>query len=106
MMYQMRDEGRRTGEICEHLIILGIPSPTGLSRWAKGSITFILKNRANIGELHYFKTSRSKFPRNRRLHEPMVFVGAHEPLVDEDLFDRVQQSPGRVRPGRTSVQTR
>ena len=74
-------------------MMLEIPSPTGLSRWPKGSIIFkILKNRANIGELHYFKTSRSKFPRNRRLHEPMVFVGAHEPLVDPDRFDRVQQS--------------
>ena len=92
MMYRLRDKGHRTGEICEELMKLEIPSPTGLSRWPKGSIIFILKNRANIGELHYFKTSRSKFPRNRRLHEPMVFVGAHERLVDEDLFNRVQQS--------------
>ena len=92
MMYRMRDEGRRTGEICEHLMRQEIPSPTGLKRWPKGTVLNILKNRANIGELHYFKTSRSKFPRNRRLHEPMVFVGAHEPLVDEDLFNRVQQS--------------
>ena len=92
MMYRMRDEGRRTGEICKHLMGLGIPSPTGLNRWSKGSITFILKNRANIGELHYFRTNRSKFPRIRRLHEPMVFVEAHEKLVTEDLFNRVQQS--------------
>ena len=92
MMYRMRDKGRRTGEICEHLMMLEIPSPTGLSRWSKGTIVKILKNRANIGELHYFKTSRSKFPRNRKLHGPMVFVGAHEPLVDEALFNRVQQS--------------
>ena len=92
MMYRMRDEGRRTGEVCEHLMMLEIPSPTGLSRWSKGTIVKILKNRANIGELHYFKTSRSKFPKNRKLHGPMVFVGAHEPLVDEALFNRVQQS--------------
>ena len=92
MMYQMRDEGRRTGEVCEHLMMLGIPSPTGLSRWSKGTIVKILKNRAHIGELHYFNTSKSKFPRNRRLYEPMVFVGAHERLVDEDLFNRVQKS--------------
>ena len=92
MMYQMRDEGRRTGEVCEHLMMLGIPSPTGLSRWPKGTIVKILKNRANIGELHYFNTSKSKFPRNRRRYQPMVFVGAHEPLVDEALFNRVQQS--------------
>ena len=92
MMYEMRDKGRRTGEICEHLMMLGIPSPTGLSRWPKGTIVKILKNRANIGDLEYFKTSRSKFPKNRKLHGPMVFVGAHEPLVDKALFNRVQQS--------------
>ncbi len=92
MMYRLRDEGRRTGEICEELMKLEIPSPTGLSRWPKGSIIFILKNRANIGELEYFKTSRSKFPRNRRVYQQMTFVGAHERLVDEDLFNRVQQS--------------
>ena len=92
MMYRLRDEGRRTSEICKHLMMLEIPSPTGLRRWPKGTIIFILKNRANIGELHYFNTSKSKFPRNRRLHEPMVFVGAHEPLVDPALFKRVQQS--------------
>ena len=92
MMYQMRDEGRRTGEVCEHLMMLGIPSPTGLSRWSKGTIVKILKNRAHIGELHYFNTSKSKFPRNRRRYEPMVFVGAHERLVDKALFNRVQQS--------------
>ena len=92
MMYEMRDKGRRTGEICERLMMLEIKSPTGLSRWPKGTIVKILKNRANIGDLEYFKTSRSKFPRNRKLHGPMVFVGAHEPLVDEALFNRVQQS--------------
>ena len=92
MMYEMRDKGRRTGEICERLMMLEIKSPTGLSRWPKGTIVKILKNRANIGDLEYFKTSRSKFPRNRKLHGPMVFVGAHEPLVNEALFNRVQQS--------------
>ena len=92
MMYEMRDQGKRTGEICEHLMMLEIPSPTGLKRWTKGTILKILKNRANIGELHYFNTSKSKFPRNRRRYEPMVFVGAHEKLVHEDLFNRVQQS--------------
>ena len=92
MMYEMRDKGRRTGEICERLMMLEIPSPTGLSRWPKGTIVKILKNRANIGDLEYFKTSRSKFPRTRKLHGPMVFVGAHEKLVDKALFNRVQQS--------------
>ena len=107
MMYRMRDKGRRTGEICKELMRLEIPSPTGLSRWAKGSITFILKNRANIGELHYFKTSRSKFPRNRRLHQHMVFVGAHEKLVEEDLFNRVQQSiADNTRPGTASPRSK
>ena len=90
MMYQMRIESS-TSKIVQHLMMLEIPSPTGLRIWPKGTITSILKNRVNIGELHYFKSSNSKFPRNRRLHEPMVYVGAHEPIVDEDLFNRVQQ---------------
>ena len=41
----------------QHLMMLGIPSPTGLSRWSKGTIVNILKNSANIGTLEYFKTS-------------------------------------------------
>ena len=92
IIFNKRDEGYRTVDICQHLFDLGIPSPTGLRRWTTGTVLGILKNRAYLGELEYFKSSRSMFPRNRSLYGPITYVGAHEPLIDEDLFNRVQKS--------------
>ena len=92
MMFQMRDEGSTTGDIIMELFRREIPSPKGHPIWPKATVIRILRNRAYLGEAEFFKTSRSKFPRNRRQFEQTTTEGAHEPLVEPERFKRVQKS--------------
>ena len=103
MMFRMRDEGSTTGELEMELYRLGIPSPEGLPIWPKDTIRKLLRNRAYLGEAEYFKTSKSKFPRNRRRFSQITYANAYEPLVDEERFNRVQKSIDDAgRPGTSS----
>ena len=107
MMFKMRAKGSSTGEIGEHLMMLGIPSPSGKKRWPKGTIVKTLRNRAHLGELEYFKTSKSLFPKQRRARKQIRFVGAHEALVSEKLFNKVQKKiKDDTKPGTNSPRSK
>lgn len=90
-MFDMKDQGRTTHEIYQYLLDNDVPSPTGRPRWPKETIRNILTNRVYLGELEYFKSSRSKFPKNRKQYEQITRVDAHPALVAEDVFNRVQK---------------
>ena len=68
-MFDMKAQGRTTHEIYQYLLDNDVPSPTGLPRWPKETIRNVLTNRVYLGELEYFKSSRSRFPKNRKEHE-------------------------------------
>ena len=91
MMFDMKDQGRTTHEIYQYLLDNDVPSPTGLPRWPKETIRNVLTNRVYLGELEYFKSSRSRFPKNRKKYQQMTCPNAHQALVTEDVFNRVQK---------------
>lgn len=92
MIFRMRDKGSTTGDIVMELFRRGIPSPKGHAIWPKSTIVNLQRNRAYLGESEFFKTSQSKFPRNRRRFERISVPDAHEPLVKKGRFNRVQKS--------------
>ncbi len=102
LIFRMRDKGSMTGDIVMELFRRGIPSPEGHAIWPKGTIVKIQRNRVYLGESEFFKTSRSKFPRNRRRFELTRKEDAHEPLVKKGRFNRVQESIDNAGRGGTS----
>jgi DNA invertase Pin-like site-specific DNA recombinase len=64
--------------------------------WNKGQVRHILQNRAYLGILTYNKTSFKRFRRKERgsllntKDQWVVKEGAHEPIIGQELFDKVQ----------------
>jgi DNA invertase Pin-like site-specific DNA recombinase len=97
-------KSRKRGEACSH--------------WARGSIRVILKNPRYTGALVWNRRSRGKYhrvsagavvrkskPSNvpNACEEWEVVAGTHEPLVSQELFDRVQARMRANKGGRPSV---
>lgn len=87
--------GRRIAWILRDLNADGIPSPLGTS-WNKTTVTYILENRAYIGDLHlqkFFVADPLKGRKKRNGGElPQYIVeGHHAPIVSEGDFERAQR---------------
>lgn len=81
----------------------GLRSPKGQPQWRRSAVRFILGNRAYCGDLSWGRTASGKYHTragdeivSRRAglrptkNVPIVRRDAIPPLVDRDLFDRVQ----------------
>jgi hypothetical protein len=69
------------------------------------SVKYILSNRVYRGELHWGDSQKANRPSRPTIHEPIVNLNAHEPLVDEITWRRAQRTgtrfglgPGREKP--------
>jgi DNA invertase Pin-like site-specific DNA recombinase len=105
--------------ICEELYRRGVPSPTGKKRWQKTTVQAMLRRRWYVGDYVWNRKPAGKYHRlaggraestNRRTRsrqndpgEWVVVEDSHEPLVDRDLFTRVQARLSNNR-GRTTPQ--
>lgn len=74
-VYALRAEGRSLAEIRDWLIRHGVRTPTGNVRWHRSMLNNLLTNPAYIGAV--------------QMNGARV-EGAHEPIVDADLWQRVQ----------------
>jgi DNA invertase Pin-like site-specific DNA recombinase len=63
--------------------------------WQTTTVKRILENRAYIGDMVNCKQSTLSFKVNKTVQKPeqewVVVKGTHEPLVDEDTFEKVQK---------------
>lgn len=75
--------------ICAILNKEGIRSPEG-GPWEVTTLFYLIRNRAYIGERSYGGSKYSK-----RLKEKVICPLAHEPIIERDLFERVQESKRR-----------
>ena len=79
----------------------GISAPRGDS-WAPSAIREMLRNHSYLGWYCLGKTSRVKGAdgRKRYVDNPMdqwrIYKNAHEPIVTEDLFNKVQERMAKV----------
>jgi DNA invertase Pin-like site-specific DNA recombinase len=70
------------------------------------SIGRLLQNRAYLGELHWGDAPGAKRAGRTLVHEPIVNLNAHEPIVDEVTFRRAQRSGRKFGLGREKVDPR
>ena len=64
-------------------------------KWKCESVNKILSNQAYCGDVINFKTYSKNFRNKKRLNNPeenwVVFKDVHEPIIDREVFERVQQ---------------
>lgn len=77
MVFAWRYDGWKVADIVNELNFRNVPSARG-GRWVKSSIAHMLRNRQYLGEVKL--AGKTKRP---------VVKGAHEPLVDADVFKDV-----------------
>jgi DNA invertase Pin-like site-specific DNA recombinase len=107
LLFTMYDQGHTLYALAEELYRRAVPSPNGRSRWTRSVIQRILQNRRYVGDwtwgVHgfgkrhrYSKDGIRPTDRARRgqVRNPpaewLVCPDHHEPLIDRDIFERVQ----------------
>ena len=103
-VFELYAQGVNSCEIARTLNGMGIPSPAGKA-WTASSIKPMVTNDHYIGMVHWNKRKTVKVieggelqytrPRNR---DPLVYPGKHPPIIDRELWDRVQDLRGKRPP--------
>lgn len=83
-MFEMRADGRSYTDIAR---VLDAALPRA-REWSSGWVKGALQRRVYVGEVHYIASERQRADGAKDL----VNLKAHEPLVDANLFERVQKS--------------
>jgi DNA invertase Pin-like site-specific DNA recombinase len=133
-IFEHYDAGQMSiSELCRELNNRGMPPPGRNNRrrnrvpapsvWTKQAVTAILKNpvyvgclawnRTRQGKYHFLaagKTSKAARPAGKPIPngrgEWVVVEGTHEPIVDRDMFDRVQDRLRNMRGGKRQATRR
>ena len=87
--------GMSTSEIAKELTARGIPTKNGKEKWKSTKVSYMLSNERYIGDCYYQKTYRDttvpfKQSKNRGEEDMYYATGTHTPIIDKDLFDKVQ----------------
>ena len=82
------------------------PMPENPYRWTGDSISDILEHREYLGHTVNFKTHKQSYKTKKTIDNPKeqwrIFPNTHEPIVDEETFNRVQElRKNKRRPTRT-----
>ena len=94
-IFETYEKGTGLNLIVQKMNAQKISAPRG-RYWSKTMVHYLLKNRAYVGERIYNKRSYKAYRRGEKanLANPketwVVKEHAHEPVIDADLFDRVQ----------------
>ena len=104
-IYKLYLSGMGLAKVARTMIEHGIPSPFG-SKWSSTSIGYILQNEKYVGDLILQKKFRENFRTKRNLTNTgelrKVYVKhSHEPIIDREIFDAVQDEIERRRKHRT-----
>ncbi|ATF11577.1 recombinase family protein [Brevibacillus brevis X23] len=98
------DVGMGRSAIAQRLMDLEILSPTGLPQWQHVTIGRILKNPKYKGDQVFGRTKWSKnedgtysYTKVHDIEQMAYLEGAHEPIVDPDLWEKAQEALSRRR---------
>ena len=94
-IFETYEKGTGLNLIVQQLNERKIPAPRG-QYWSKTVVHYLLRNRSYLGERIYNKRSYKAYRRGEKpnLANPkeawVINQTAHKPIIDHDLFDRVQ----------------
>lgn len=68
---------------------------TGPYDWTRSSVTLLLQTREYLGDTVNFKTAKASY-KSKRMFTPeaeqLVFAGTHEAIIDQETWDKAQQT--------------
>ena len=85
--------GDSLGKIAAGLERLGIPSPTGRSKWNREAIDKLLSNEKYAGQVMLQKTisTGSSQIKNDGFMARYLYTESHEAIISDEMFQAVQQ---------------
>lgn len=95
-------DGDGTVQICRKFEGLKIKTPSGKDKWSPSTILGILKNEKYCGHLlqqKYFTTDylTHRSLKNKGEKRQYLFENNHEPIISQDIFNKVQEEIERRR---------
>lgn len=92
-IFQRYLEGDSLGKIAADLEQRHIPSPTGRPKWNREAIDKLLSNEKYTGRVLLQKTISTGVSQinNDGLMDRYLYVGTHEAIISDELFQAVQQ---------------
>lgn len=109
MVFELYAKGTNAHEISRILNGMGIPSPSGL-KWTASSVKPMLTNDHYIGMVHWNRRKTVKvieegelIATRPRSSDYMVYPGKHLPIIDQELWEAVQEIRGKMPPVKEKV---
>ena len=104
-------KGKTINEIAALLTKMRVPTPTGKTKWNVSTVRSILSNEKYKGEALLQKTFTvdylTKEVRKNNGEMPSVRVrNSHEPIIEPEVFDRVQEMLAEYTKRRAKVRTK
>lgn len=117
-IFSMRLSGYSMNKIKDVLNLEGIPCPQrymeekfgkkgdrrGLKFWSMQSVKWILKNPIYTGDLVQQRVTTVSYKNHKRIYRDesdfLVIKNTHEPIIDRETFDRIQEMQRSVSQGR------
>ena len=101
-IFDLYIHGNGVRKIKRYLEEHGIKTVTGKSEWSTSTIDRMLSNEKYIGEVLMQKTYIADFLTGRRERnegqlDTYLFEDAHEPIIDRETFQLVQQIKGDIK---------
>ena len=109
-IYDWYISGKTINDIAATLTDKGIPTPAGKSKWSVSTVRSILSNEKYKGEALLQKTFTvdylTKEVRKNSGEVPFVRVhNSHEPIIEPEVFDQVQELLAKQTKRRSKVRT-
>ena len=101
-IFELYIQGNGVRKIKKYLESHGIKTVTGKSEWSTSTIDRMLSNEKYIGQLLMQKSFTPDFltgkkEKNRGQLAMYLVENAHEPIIDQETFDRVQEMKGGIK---------
>ena len=101
-IFDLYIQGNGVRKIKKYLESHGIKTVTGKTEWSTSTIDRMLSNEKYVGQVLMQKTYSSFFLKGKRVkntgqREMYLVENAHEPIIDQETFDKVQRMKGQIR---------
>ena len=101
-IFDLYIQGNGVRKIKKYLESHGIKTVTGKTEWSTSTIDRMLSNEKYVGQVLMQKTYTPDFltgkqVKNTGQKEMFLVENAHEPIIDQETFDKVQKMKGQIK---------
>ena len=101
-IFEFYIQGNGVRKIKKYLESHGIKTVTGKTEWSTSTIDRMLSNEKYVGQVLMQKTYTPDFltgkqVKNTGQKEMYLVENAHEPIIDQETFDKVQKMKGQIK---------